>query len=189
MAENLLPDYITHYHLPDRKPFLSLSDLPEEKLAIVLAELRDNAQRGETKRGFASWYIEERKKTEVFLRQEFIKKGGKPQRQYPIYFVLGKSDCQKRMDPVQVEIQLKLADIPSELISFTYPDSMATMVLRDDLPYRKPYHGKVFTYQEIIEVVKEHGFPMDEAAKTSKFMYPNYIEVQLWSDEPVKHFL
>ncbi|MEW6469981.1 MAG: hypothetical protein AB1458_13720 [Bacteroidota bacterium] len=189
MEPGLIPDYLTHYYLPDRKPFLSLSDLDEENLERVLSGLKQKAERGETKRGFATWYVEERKKTELFLRSEFINKGGKPQRQYPIYFVLGKSDCQKNRDPAQAELRINLSDIPKDVISFTYPDSMATMILKNDPPYRQPYHGRLFTYAEILDVVRKYGFPRDEAARTSKFLYPNYIEVQLWSDEPVREFL
>lgn len=79
--KELIPNYITHYYLLDRKPFLSLSELSQEKLQEVLKELRERTKRGETKRGFADWYVEERKKTEAFLREEFIKKGGKPKRE------------------------------------------------------------------------------------------------------------
>lgn len=187
--DSLIPNYITHYYLPDRKPFLSLSDLSPDKLNEVLKELRERAERGETKRGFADWYVDERKKTEEHLKEQFIKKGGGPQRQFPIYFVLGKSDIQKSMDLSLMELKLELETFPEDIISFTYPDSMATMVLAEDSENKKSYHGQLFTYKEIIEVVKEYGFPKDEIAKTAKFLYPNYIEMQLWCDDPIVQYL
>ena len=180
--KEIIPDFLTHYYLPDKKPFLTLSDLEGDKLNEVLTELRLKAQKGESLRGFASWYVDERKKTEVFLRNEFIKKGGKPQRKFPIYFVLGKSEVQKGLSSGTKELIIDLKTVPKEFLSFTYPDSMATMVLMNDDEFRKPYHGKIFTFSEIIEVVREHGFPKDEGAKTSKFIYPNYIEAQVWCD-------
>lgn len=93
------------------------------------------------------------------------------------------------MDPAQAELKLALNEFPKDVISFTYPDSMATMVLANDPEYYEPFHGKVFTYDEIIQVVKEYGFPKDEAGKTSKFLYPKYIEMQLWSNGPIKRHL
>ena len=36
-------------------------------------------------------YLRERKETEKWLKDEFIKKGGKPKIEYPIYLVLGES--------------------------------------------------------------------------------------------------
>lgn len=178
--KNIIPDFLTHYHLPDRQPFLTLSDLDGEELNSVLAELRLKTQNGESKRMFADWYIDERKKTEFFLREQFLKKGGKVQRQFPIYFVLGRSETNKAMVPEMKELTLALENIPKEFISFTYPDSMATLALDNDPVYKKPYNGKVFTYDELLEVVQQFGYPKDEIAKCSKFGYPNYIEAQIW---------
>ena len=47
------PTFLTHYYLPDRKPFLNLSALEAEDLKIVLEELRAKTERGENKRSFA----------------------------------------------------------------------------------------------------------------------------------------
>jgi hypothetical protein len=182
-----IPDFVTHYYLADRKPFLSISELWGEELEKVLADLRAKNERGESKRWIAPWYVEERKKTEDFLRTEFLKKGGKVERHYPLYFLLGASEGLRNQSE-QLEVRLQLKDLPKDMISFTYPDSMATFVLKDDPSYYKPYNGKVFTYREIIEVVKEHGFPKDELMTCSKFRYPNCIEMQLWSDAPVKAY-
>ena len=35
----MYPDFITHYHLSDKKPFLNLSDLKGDELAKVLEEV------------------------------------------------------------------------------------------------------------------------------------------------------
>ncbi len=185
----MIPDFVTHYYLNDRKPFLSLSDLSEDRLSEVLGDLREKARRGETKRGFAEWYIPERKRTEEYLRNAFISKGGIPTRKYPLYFVLGKSDTQKSMDPQQLELTLPLQKFPEEKISFTYPDSMASMLLKEDQSFNKPYHGQVFTLKEITEVVHQYGFPKDQAERTSRFLYPCYVEMQLWCDSPILEFL
>lgn len=35
----VIPDYVTHYRRADRPPFRTLSDLDDQQLATVLAEL------------------------------------------------------------------------------------------------------------------------------------------------------
>lgn len=183
------PTYLTHYYLPDRKPFLNLSALAEDELTKVLEELRAKTLRGENKRMFADWYVTERKISEQHLKKEFLKKGGVVEKNYPHYFVFGESLIQKDLAKGTKEIRIELEKLPLEKVSFTFPDSMATMVLEDDELYKMPYHGKVFTYSEILQVIKEYGFPKDEIAKTSKFHFPLYIEAQLWSDSPIINFL
>ena len=183
------PTFLTHYYLPDRKPFLNLSSLKEPDLNAVLQELRHKTEMGENKRMFSEWYVAERKISEEHLKKEFKKKGGIIEKEYPHYFVFGESLIQKGLAKNTKEVRIELSQLPLDKISFTYPDSMATMVLKDDGLYKMPYHGKVFTYSEIIEVVQEFGFPKDEIAKTSKFHFPLYIEAQLWSDTPVMQFL
>jgi hypothetical protein len=186
--KSMHPSFLTHYYLPDRKPFLNLSSLNEADLSTVLEELRHKTETGENKRMFADWYVTERKISEQHLKKEFLKKGGVVEKNYPHYFVFGESLIQKGLAEGTKEVRIELKKLPLEKISFTYPDSMATMVLKQDIIYKMPYHGEVFTYSEIIEVIKEYGFPKDEIGKTSKFHFPLYIEAQLWSDEPIAQF-
>lgn len=180
---------LTHYHLPDRKPFLNLSALPEEELKIVLEALREKTKRGESKRVFMDWYVNERKEAEKRIRHSFIAKGGNPEKMYPHYFVLGESKIQKSTANNMQEIVLSLDDIPGEFISFTYPDSMASFDLENDPKYKMPYHGQVFTLEEIKEVIREYKMPADEIGYTSRYGYPKYIEAQLWSDKPIAKYL
>lgn len=180
---------LTHYYLPDRKPFLNLSSLKEDEVNIVLAELREKTKRGESKRVFMDWYVEERKKSELLIREMFISKGGRPEKNYPHYFILGQSLIQKSTHLNMQEITISLNEIPTELISFTYPDSMASFDLEKDEKYKMPYHGKVFNRKELENIIKEYGMPADEIGMTSRYGYPKYIEAQLWSDKPIEKFL
>jgi hypothetical protein len=48
------------------------------------------------------------------------------------------------------------------MITFTYPDSMTSLPLATLIEHRedrKPYHGQVFTLDEIERVVAEYGMP------------------------------
>jgi hypothetical protein len=61
-----------------------------------------------------------------------------------------------------------------------------------DLPQvPRPYHGKVFLLQELDEVVTRYGLPTDDTSYVGYQHRPfeKYIEVQVWSDQPVGAFL
>lgn len=185
----MIPSYITHYYLPDRRPFLNLSELDDSVLDLVLTELREKHSKGELKRTFPDSYVEERRKTERHIRQHFVRKGGKPTRSYPHYFVLGESTTLRDMEADLREVRIPLSEVYPKLLSFTWPDSMASLELAEDPQLRKPYHGQVFTLQEIAEVVRHHGSPVDGLMRTAQHGYINYIEAQLWSDEPVAKYV
>lgn len=181
--------FLTHYYLPDRKPFLNLSALEDEELNLVLAGLREKNKRGESKRVFMDWYVADRKRCEDRLKKMFLAKGGNPRKNYPHYFVLGQSSILKSLANDTRELNFALGDFPEDQISFTYPDSMASFDLENDEKFKMPYHGKVFTLSEIINLIQEYGFPADETGYTSRYGYPKYIEAQVWSDQPLADFL
>jgi hypothetical protein len=57
---------------------------------------------------------------------------------------------------------MPLSAFPPEVLTFTFPDSMASLPLATHdrhLPERKPYHGKVFTLDRIRQVIEDHGLP------------------------------
>ena len=65
---------------------------------------------------------------------------------------------------------------------------------RFGLPHdARPYHQRVFRIEELREVVARHGLPPDEAeARYEDYAsrpFEKYIEIQLWSDEPVREYL
>ena len=87
----LVPAFVTHYHHPDRAPFLNLSDLDDADLNKVLHALRGEPEIETSQRRFGDRYMALRRATEERLRSWFIVRGGKPTRQRPHYFVLGES--------------------------------------------------------------------------------------------------
>ena len=73
------------------------------------------------------------------------------------------------------------------VVSFTYPDSMISLVCSEwerFRPYLKPWHGEVYTLEEIYKVVREYGFP--EAWDGDGKNFDRYVEVQVWTDECLK---
>ena len=98
-------------------------------------------------------------------------------------------------------VVLDLADLPPALTSVTYPDSFTAMGLGPDygLPHEpRPYHERVYRLEELPDLLALHGLPADATAEADTGNgrhhytgYPHrsfemYIEVQLWSDEPLR---
>ena len=78
---------------------------------------------------------------------------------------------------------MPLSKFSHEMVTFTYPDSMASLPfatedIHDDI--RMPFHGQVFTLEEIKCVVAEFGMPDKTSPAGDRF-----IEVQAWDDRPI----
>ena len=189
-----IPDYVTHYHLADKTPFLNLSDLADEELPGVMRDLEHRRTRSGLQRVFGGRYMQLRRLTEARLRQLFVDAGGKPERNSPHYFVLGASAWYRGLAPDTHEVVVSLADLPADQTSFTYPDSFTAMGYPPQfgLPYvERPYHGRAYRIHELPELVSRHGLPADdpsgEYAGYQHKPFEKYIEVQLWADEPIRH--
>ena len=50
-------DYIRHYYLPDKKPFLNLSDLQEDEMDYIVKKLNHRNESGDMHRGYPDWYF------------------------------------------------------------------------------------------------------------------------------------
>jgi len=48
------------------------------------------------------------------------------------------------------------------------------------------YRNKVYLFDEIIEIIQKYGLPQDSWDGT--YESPCYVEVQVWSDSPIKHY-
>jgi len=191
-----VPDFVTHYYLPDRQPFLNLGDLDEERLTVVLHELAELRQSGQQHRPFGPRYMALRRLTEQRLHRLFVAAGGRPERRSPHYFVLGESRWYERLAPVMKAVRVPLSALPADRTSFTYPDSFTSMGCGQDFGLKqtpKPYHGRVFLRHELDALVGDHGVPdpPSDATEGTWREWPEdvYIEVQLWADTPIRQHL
>lgn len=187
---------MTHYHLPDKPPFLNLSDLTGAERDAVIEDLGRRRAAGNSQRIFGRRYMELRRLTEARMRELFVEAGGKPQRSAPHYFVLGTCRWFRELAPDTREATLLLSALPSDTTSFTYPDSFTAMGCGEafGLPNEsQPYHGRVFRLEQLDDVVRTYGLPDDEPdidyAGYQNRTFEKYIEVQLWSDAPIRHLL
>jgi hypothetical protein len=54
---------------------------------------------------------------------------------------------------------------------------------------KRAYHGRLFTASELREQIELHGLPGDRWRHEPDRIFDVYVEAQVWSDEPVRHFL
>lgn len=161
----------------------------------MLAERR--RQRPNFHRVFGAKYIPLRLAIEEKLRTLFLAAGGKPERQAPHYFVLGSSKWFEGLYPSTKKVVLPISDLDSTTTSITLPDSFTAMRLGEGygIPLEpiKPYHNRLYLLSELSALVATHGIPVDEpTANYSNYVrepFEKYIEVQVWSDRPVRRFL
>jgi hypothetical protein len=179
----LLPEVITHNYDPGRGIGRNLCDLPKSQAEQILDEFRASGTRR-----IKADYLERRIAVEDWLIQERTKKLGRTVRARPIYFFLG--DFADGRDPSRpVSLVLPLSAFPPETLTFTYPDSMASLpiaTLDRHKCHRKPYHGHVFTLSEIKAVVAEFGLPGDRQSSDPTAAHDRFIEVQVWDDGPIR---
>ena len=179
---------IYHYYLPDRGPFLSLSDLPDEADNPIFKELLTrHKQVSSYNRRYGVEYLKTRKIVEEKLRTLFVERGGCPNKKHPIYFTLGESTWFKKLNAEHAELSIPISKLPEYAVSITFPDSYIAMTDQS-----KPYFEKVYFLSEIPEIISKYGLPTNEPPKTyEKYWegsFEHYFEVQVWDSEILKQY-
>lgn len=180
-----LPEVVTHNYDPDRGRFQNLCTLPDAEAEAILGSIHASGRRT-----IKPNYLNRRRRTEAWLLSERSRKLGVPPLRHPIYFFLG--DMADGADPSRpASIVFPLSKFTHDMVTFTYPDSMASLPLGTDVEHageRKPYHGQVFTLDELRDVVSAFGMP-----RRTRFAFgegpDRFIEVQLWDDGPLRMLL
>ena len=175
-----IPEFATHYYLPETGPFRSLSELPAGSEDPVFLDLLTRHQRDSGyRRRYGKNYIDVRCKVETRLRELFIARGGKPRRCHPFYLVLGESPWFRDLNAHQRELKIPLSELNPDVTSVTYPDSFIALT-RDD----KPYYNQVFLLSEVSELITRFGVPAnDHVVPYERYWetdFELYIEVQIW---------
>ena len=183
----MIPDYLYHYYEISNGPFQNITQVGFEKAIEIQSKILEgwNSKRPPN-------YIELRFALERKLKDQFISKGGKPNRDAPFYFTLGECEWVKSWYISPGVIKIHLSDLNPEHISFTYPDSMVSFQFHDEpklATYRKNENGKVFLLNEIGEVINKHGVPTEEKWNFQEEMkYDRYIEAQVWDDSFIEKY-
>ena len=188
LVSRTVPDYVTHYYVAGRPPFLNVSDLADIEWEAIRQELDADRLTGRSSRVFGRRYLELRRATEAKLRELFVVAGGKPERISPHYFVLGSSEWFRGLAHQMHEVVIPLTALPDHATSMTIPDSMTSMGLGGEfgLPVEhRPHHGRVFRLSDLSEAIEEFGLPEDKPGDYAGYQYRTfelYAEVQVWSD-------
>jgi hypothetical protein len=186
--DNLQSPILTHYFHKNEIPFKNLSALTEIEALKIISNLCHRP--GLVYRRFDNpeLYLKQRQLTENWVRQEFIKKGGQPALDYPHYFVMGHSKwIEEGYNGESHNIQFPISNFHPNVISFTYPDSMISYWLNsqtDRVYYQPEYHGRVFTLNEILQIIERFGIPDEEWRTDETRKFDLFIEAQVWASIP-----
>lgn len=182
-----IPEFLYHYYELDNGPFRNITAYGLEKAKSIQNQ---NLKGWNSKR--PDNYINLRFSLEKRIREQFILKGGKPNRNDPFYFTLGECDWAKSWYINPDIIKIPLTDFKPDHISFTYPDSMVSFQFYDEpklVTYRKDCNGQIFLLSEIKNLINEYGIPSEEKCQTEeRLKYDKYIEAQVWDDEIIKAY-
>ena len=185
-------DSIIHYYAKGKMPFQRITSLSEQDANRIADELKKTGL-PVFNRFEWSEYLAERRKTESWLKTEFLKVGGKPKLDFPFYFTIGESAYfESRYANHSATIIIPLDSISDEDISFTFPDSMASRLFRLDQQYKyfnPEYHGIVFSKTGIKRIIDKFGIPKWNNAQNREEAHDYFIEAQLWNDKYIAAYL
>ena len=152
-------------------PLHSITELPEAEAYQMAEKLgKNNGTAFYRFKDFVNYYPR-RIKAEKWLYEWFLKLGGEPKTEHPLYFVLeGSNFLDEWFDRGKI-IKLPLSRINEKHISFTLGDSCAK--------YDKKNRRDPFLKNELYKIIEEHGGDIENYLKTIEKEY-SYIECQLW---------
>ena len=174
-----------HYFEKEKGPFRSISNLSDEEAQNILQRIRVEkpdvfiAKRPDD-------YLQKRRRFEEMLRKEFIKSGGKPERNTPHYMVVGEVPFFEKWYEHTACISVEASELDLSMLSFTYGDSHPTF--SGKINDGKEYRNRLYNYEEIQKIIEKYGLPQ---IWNSDFKYgPEcYVEVQVWTDRGLEKWL
>ena len=112
--------YLYHYYDKTIGPFKNLSESSQEEAAKIMEKIQAEKPNAFcTKRN--PDYMEKRRYYEEILRQEFLKKGGKIQREVPHYMVVEQCDFLESWYENSKFLKIPIEQFDKRTISFTIP--------------------------------------------------------------------
>ncbi len=176
------------YHYYDKKigPFMNLSELSTDEANMVIDEIKQNKPNVQCAQRDAE-YMFRRRMYEDIIKKEFIKKGGIVKRDVPHYMVVEHSPWLSTWFEDCGYIKIAVEEFDLKTVSFTYGDSHPTFSPwpRDD--DWKEYRRKLYTYDEILEIIKKYDLPQNWN-NDGKFGPERYIEAHIWSDDTIDKY-
>jgi hypothetical protein len=184
----MIPNHLVHYYLPDKTPFLNLNDLSETDLKTVVEEINQDFEVGNSKRQVADWYLIQRKEAEENLLKEFQALGGKPERSSPHYFCLGESLGWEWVNNHKTKKFIVPIDELDCEVMFSIGDTLWTFSKSqkpDQKFENKWYQGKLYTYAQTCEIIKEIGLDLKSKGSLNAHQV-FHVEALIWSDKAIE---
>ena len=176
--------YLYHYFDKRSGPFRSVTQVPLEEGNSILDQMKNERPDSMCSKRDTD-YIKKRSNCEAILRKEFASKGGMMDIASPHYMVVEHSPWLSTWYEEGSFIKIPIEEFDTRKISFTYGDSMPTFSPR--VNDGKEYRRKVYTYEEILEVIAKYGLPQDWNDDGSKGP-ERYIEAHVWTDDPIRKY-
>ena len=177
--------YLYHYYDKRSGPFRSLTALTQDEADSVLAKIKQDRPSSLTAQRDAD-YISKRMNCERIVRKEAENKGILMDISSPHYLVVENSPWLSTWFEEPGVIKIPIEEFDVRKISFTYGDSMPTFSPR--VTDGKEYRRKVYSYEEILDIIARYGLPQDWNDDGSHGP-ERYIEAQVWTDEPIKRYM
>jgi hypothetical protein len=186
-----VPGYITHYYDSERKPFMNIMDISPSEREPVINKLNQGYDRGYTSRAFPQWYLTQRKKAEIKIKDQFVKMGGYTDRDSPIYFTLGKSQVWENMYLDRTRfISLNVIQSHPEIF-YSLGDSIWCFAESEDPNQRwsnQWFQGTLYDYKDMTNILKRLN--IDSFDQQSLFKQKiAFIEAFVWSENVLNELL
>ena len=177
--------YLYHYFDKRTGPFKSLTTVSKEEAQKVMEQIKQERPNSQCASRHDK-YVQYRHNCEAILRREFAAKGGIMETLTPHYMVVEHSPWLSTWFEQCDFLKIPVEEFDLRTVSFTYGESMPTF--SDSVNDGKEYRKKLYTYDEILQVIDKYGLPQDwndDGAHGPE----RYIEVHVWSDKTIKKYL
>lgn len=178
--------YLYHYFEQDFGPFVPLTALPIDEARAILTKQRAI---GKFHNPDIEGFLHKRYERDKQLRDKFIQCGGRPNRENPVYFFLGEHRQWESAYENPDVVKIPLGEFDPMTVSYTYGDSFT--IFNPALFGEEEYWNKICFADEIIEVIKHHGFPLHVEYDFKRGIYPKdkhlnnhlkYLEAHVWDN-------
>lgn len=164
-----------------------LTDLTiNEARKIVSAE----AEKKQTEYTDVEGFLQMRYGCDARLREAFTERGGRAERNNPVYMMLGEHSSWATAYENPAVIKIPLAEIDPMIVSFTYGDSF--VIFGQNEFKMEEYWSKVYFKDEILELISRIGYPPQVTYDFKSENYTKYspvanhllyVEAHVWSDK------
>ncbi len=175
------------YHYYDRTigPFKSLTEISLDEAKAVLDDLKRTRPESQPA-SRNDKYVQYRRNCEAILRKKCAEKGIILNRESPYYMVIEHSPWLSTWYENSTFVKIPIEEFDLRTLSFTYGDSMPTF--SDSFSDGKEYRKQLYTYEEILDIIKKYGLPQlwnDDGSRGPE----RYIEVHIWDDTVIKNYI